>query len=65
MINDDESTVSVTILDETEKAYLFLHGTQQAWFPKSEVYFESRNLKTCKAIAIIPDWLLQKKGWEI
>jgi hypothetical protein len=62
--DDDDSVVSVLIIDETEKAYLFHNEGKQEWFPKSEVHFESRNIKTGKARAIIPDWLMQKKGWE-
>lgn len=48
---------------ETDKAYHFTHPEHgEAFFPKSEVTFKSK-LPSGVAIAIIPIWLLDKKGW--
>ena len=56
----------VEILKETDKA-IYLRDKNEvgepAWFPKSQVSFERRNIKTGDAIAEIPDWLLKTKGW--
>lgn len=56
----------VTVLRETDKAYLFINGVlDQSWFPKSEVSFKSRNIKTGEAVAEIPTWLLEQKDWPV
>ena len=56
--------VKVTVVKETEKAYFFEDEEgKTGWFPKSEVSFASRNVKTLKAVAIIPLWLLNEKDW--
>ena len=34
-----------------------------AGFPKSQVVFERRNVKTGKALANIPVWLLEDRNW--
>ena len=58
----DTTKIPVTIKDETQKAYLLVnHGGSEEWFPKSEVHFSYRN--GTEANAVIPDWLLEKKGW--
>lgn len=38
------------------------HG-KRASFPKSQVYFDRRNLNTGECIAVIPIWLLDKKAF--
>lgn len=59
--------VEVWVMEETPKAFRMarfdLPGTDSEWFPKSQVSFKTRNIKTGKAIAQIPDWLLQNKKW--
>lgn len=65
MREPETDTVHVTILDETEKAFRFRNDNgDESWFPKSEVTFNSRNVKTYKAVAVIPIWLLEKNCWE-
>lgn len=62
----DIEDVSVTVVKESPKAYFLKDndGTgEDAWFPKSQVSFERRNIKTGDAVAKIPNWLLEKKGW--
>jgi len=62
----ETDTVNVTVVRETEKGYLLNDENHcgQAWFPKSEVCFERRNIKTGKAVAIIPLWLIEANGWN-
>ena len=56
--------VEVTVKEEREKSYLFsAEGKPDTFFPKSEVSFKRRNVNTQEAIALIPLWLLEKKGW--
>lgn len=58
--------VAVTVLKETEKAFQLRDKDEMgpdAWFPKSQISFERRNIKTGDAIAEIPNWLLKEKGW--
>lgn len=60
----EESKLKVKVLEEREKAYLLLNEEgKEDWFPKSQVSFERRNVKTQEGTAIIPDWLLENKGW--
>lgn len=64
--------VPVIVVRETAMAYLLRDRSQdedgdedsEEWFPKSQIHFEQRNVKTGKAIAIIPLWLLRDKGWN-
>jgi len=58
--------VPVTVVKETEKACYLRDENEiggKCWFPKSQIRFERRNLKTGDAIVEIPDWLLKQKGW--
>ncbi len=64
MSDPETETVNVTIIGETEKAYRLSDGELERWFPKSEVTFQQRNIKTGKATAEIPLWLLEAKGWN-
>jgi len=64
MSDPETETVNVTIIGETEKAYRLSDGELEGWFPKSEVTFQRRNIKTGKATAEIPLWLLEAKGWN-
>ena len=59
-------TIRVQVIRESEKAYLLRdpQDTCEAWFPKSEVSFSRRNVKTGQAEAIIPLWLLDAKNWN-
>jgi len=60
--------VKVTVKDESPKAYLMADNEhperEAAWFPKSEVSFDRRNIHTGDALAVIPLWLLKSKGWN-
>lgn len=73
MSDPDTEEVEVFIEKESEKAYLFVKKQKQdndnyqpkiGWFPKSQVSFSRRNVKTNEATAVIPVWLLDEKGWE-
>jgi len=63
-MNDTEE-VRVIIIKETEKAFQFKKKDSELieWFPKSQVSFARRNVKTGEATAEIPEWLLEAKGW--
>ena len=66
-MSDELEKVSVLVTGETELAYHFKERDgeeREAWFPKSHVSFAQRNVKTFKAVAEIPMWLLKKKGWD-
>lgn len=59
--------VAVIVKDESGKAYLLAdkgNPDREAWFPKSEVSFDRRNVKTGDALAEIPIWLLKAKEWN-
>jgi hypothetical protein len=60
-------TVACQFISETEAAFLLEQADRpgrQAWFPKSQVSFQRRNIKTGDAMAEIPAWLLREKGWK-
>ena len=60
-------TVHCQVIRETPAAYLLRDNaepTREAYFPKSQVSFRRRNIKTGAATAEIPLWLLDKKGWN-
>ena len=66
-MSDNIEKVPVSVISETPLAYQFRERTgdnRVEWFPKSEVSFSQRNIKTGKAVAEIPFWLLKKKGWD-
>jgi len=58
--------VPVIVLEEREKCYYFQEkeGDKKAFFPKSQITFKYRNIKTLQAVAVIPLWLLKEKGWN-
>lgn len=60
--------VECYVIAETDKAFLLQDKTdpddRKSYFPKSQVSFSRRNIKTGDAIAEIPIWLLNKKGWN-
>lgn len=67
-MDPETETVACVVLKETEKAYYLEDGDnpdRAAWFPKSQVSFRSRNVKTGVAVAEIPLWLLENKGWNL
>lgn len=45
-----------------------VYSTLQAWFPVSEIAFESDDfvseLVDTKVFVAIPEWLIYEKGWE-
>jgi len=61
----DTSHVPVKIIRETEKAYLLenVETKESAFFPKSQIHFDRMNHKTMEGVCVIPDWLLDAKGW--
>lgn len=59
--------VRCAVVRETEKAYLLRDSDapeRESWFPKSQVSFRQRNVKTGVATAEIPLWLLERNGWN-
>ena len=65
-LNPELETVLCHVIRETEKAYLLQDDDcpeRQSYFPKSQVSFARRNIKTGAATAEIPLWLLAEKGW--
>lgn len=66
MSDPETADVEVLIMKESDKAFLLQsieEPEKESWFPKSEVVFNYRNIKTGKATANIPIWLLAAKGW--
>jgi hypothetical protein len=66
-VSNELETVRCTVMRESDAAFLLRDAddeTREAWFPKSQVSFKMRNMKTGKATAEIPLWLLEKKGWN-
>lgn len=70
MSNPETDKVKVRVMDDRDKSYLFEEmrddgmPPKRDFFPKSEVTFDRRNVKTGEAVAIIPLWLLERKGWD-
>ena len=67
MGESETDEVLVIVVKETENAYQFMDSgtpTRIDWFPKSQVSFKRRNQITKQAVAEIPLWLLNKKGWN-
>lgn len=60
----DEVQVFVTRDIPGEKCYTLTGRHGDAMFPKSEVSFKRRNVKTGAALAEIPVWLLKDRGWD-
>lgn len=60
-IKTDE--VKVTVLGESSESYLLQRGYRKDNFPRSQVSFVRRNIKTGEAVAEIPVWLLDMLGW--
>lgn len=59
--------VRCVVVRETEKAWLLRDADdpeRESWFPKSQVSFRMRNVRTGAATAEIPLWLLEKNGWN-
>ena len=53
------------IFEDIEWSHLASHdGDAEAFFPKSQIHFNRRNIKTGLASAMIPGWLLIEKGWR-
>ena len=66
-MNQETETIHVTILRETRAAWLMRdrdNPEREAYFPQSEITFQRRNIKTGEAVAEIPLWLLEAKGWN-
>lgn len=65
MSSSETDDVVCKVVDETDKAYqLETDGGYREWFPKSQISFKRRNVKTGEAVAEIPLWLLTAKGWD-
>jgi hypothetical protein len=55
--NSDLVDISGEVRHETEKAYLFYDGKDQAWMPKSLCQWDDLNkIMTC------PEWIALEKG---
>lgn len=66
-MKDHLETVRCLVIRETAAAYLLQdreEPSRQAFFPKSQISFQRRNIKTGDATAEIPLWLLTEKGWN-
>lgn len=56
--------VVCTVIEEREKSFLLRNEEgKQVFFGKSQVSFERRNMKTGKALAVIPVWILDKEDF--
>ena len=67
MSDPEIEIVRCFVVSETEKAYRLRDADNldnEDYFPKSQVSFQMRNVKTGKATAEIPLWLLEAKGWN-
>lgn len=56
--------LKVTVEGETNTSYHLKCGEKSAYFPKSQVSFKRRNVKSGEAVAEIPIWLLKDRGWD-
>lgn len=66
-MSDEIEKVECAVVGETDKAFQLRESNGEErteWFPKSHVSFARRNIKTGAAVAEIPMWLLEKKGWD-
>jgi len=66
-MSQETEIVRCQVIRETAAAYLLRDRdeiTREAYFPKSQVSFQRRNIKTGEATAEIPLWLLTEKGWN-
>jgi hypothetical protein len=66
-MSDQLETVRCLVIRETAAAFLLQDReelSRQAFFPKSQISFQRRNIKTGEATAEIPLWLLTEKGWN-
>lgn len=60
----ETETVAVTVVNETAKAFLLRNDQgKESFFPKSQISFARRNLKTGAADVDVPVWLLDNNGW--
>ena len=64
---EEPEIVNCVVLRETDLAFLLSdrdNPDTEAYFPKSQISFKQRNLKTGMAVVEIPAWLLKAKGWS-
>ena len=64
MRSEEQETVEVAVeyVHETDMAYLFSDGDQQAWLPKSQVkVVVDRGGKP--SLIVIPEWLAKRAGF--
>ncbi len=61
----DSEDVQCMVVGETSGCWKLQRSTdaEPALFPKSEVVFKRRNVKTGQAVANIPAWLLEDRSW--
>ncbi len=60
-------TVECTVVAETAAAFLLRDSrepSRETWFPSIYVEFRRRNMRSGFAVAVIPLWLLNEKGWN-
>lgn len=59
---NEKVEIAVDTLRETEKAYLFTDGDNEAWMPKSQIdVLISRGGKP--TLVELPEWLAKKEGF--
>lgn len=66
-MDPETDTIRCFVMRETAAAYLLRDRDEpgrEAFFPKSQVSFKYRNLKTLEATVEAPLWLLEAKGWN-
>ena len=66
-MNAEIEIVRCSVIRETSGAWLLRdrdEPSREAYFPKSQISFRRRNIKTGEAEAEIPLWLLTEKGWN-
>lgn len=67
MSQDEIEDVDCTLVGETTQAWQLRDSiveSRVAWFPKSQVSFKRLNKVTKEAVAEVPLWLLNAKGWN-
>lgn len=65
--NDEIEEIACTVRGETGKAWFLKQKNKpfkEGYFPKSQVSFARRNIRSGDAVAEIPTWLLNAKGWN-
>jgi hypothetical protein len=60
-MSDEQHTIDVTIIRETEKAVLINDGTREEWLPRSQIEMEGPDPDGLMQLTA-PEWILKDKG---